>query len=307
MSDRTASKIIGAMLALVFLLALGAVHSSWTEDQAVGVETEQQAAEGVHAKKIKNDIGRATSEQAPTVNRNGAAKKDETDDDTSEFWPPLFGFRLKITDTLLVLFTGMLAWSTRGLQKSTVGLQRAADEQARITNNLFLIDQSPWLNVHARLTEDPDYNQIDCTITLRIRISCKNIGKSPAVDAADGISQAHIGYEGFQEDFDSTSAFVAVQSESKGMTIFLNDEVNFNTEIVLDRTAIQASKNITEGMPMHFFTVGYAYKSSLSDALFETVRMYQFGIPIWQTALPLPNDENWGMGIEFRLWKESVT
>jgi hypothetical protein len=53
----------------------------------------------------------------------------------TEFWPPLFGYRLKITDTLLVGFTALLFiatlalwWSTRRL---VTGADRTAERQLR--------------------------------------------------------------------------------------------------------------------------------------------------------------------------------
>ncbi len=48
----------------------------------------------------------------------------------TEFWPAFWGIRLKITDSLLVLFTLLLAIFTYRLERSTFKLWKAAKEQA---------------------------------------------------------------------------------------------------------------------------------------------------------------------------------
>jgi len=47
--------------------------------------------------------------------------------DGTEFWPPLFGYRLKITDTLLVAFTALLFAATVFLYRATRDLVQGAE------------------------------------------------------------------------------------------------------------------------------------------------------------------------------------
>ena len=46
----------------------------------------------------------------------------------NEFWPPIFGYRVKVTDSLLVIFTSLLWIATRGLVK---GADKNAEKQLR--------------------------------------------------------------------------------------------------------------------------------------------------------------------------------
>ena len=52
-------------------------------------------------------------------------------DEGTEFWPPLFGYRLKVTDTLLVLFTALLFVATWRLWLATDNLVKGSDDTAK--------------------------------------------------------------------------------------------------------------------------------------------------------------------------------
>ena len=57
------------------------------------------------------------------------------DNGGTEFWPPFFGYRLKVTDTLIVAFTAALFFATWLLWSATkslvVGAERTAERQLR--------------------------------------------------------------------------------------------------------------------------------------------------------------------------------
>ena len=54
----------------------------------------------------------------------------KADEEGTEFWPSFFGYRLKITDTLLVLFTAGLFIATYFLWRATKNLVKGAEETA---------------------------------------------------------------------------------------------------------------------------------------------------------------------------------
>jgi hypothetical protein len=56
--------------------------------------------------------GHSSSEGSARV---GKPNLDKANDEGTEFWPPLFGYRIKVTDSLLVLFTFLLWIATRNL------------------------------------------------------------------------------------------------------------------------------------------------------------------------------------------------
>jgi hypothetical protein len=86
--------------------------------------------------------------------------------DGNEHWPAVFGYRLKVTDTLVALFTGLLFVATMFLYRATKGLVAGAENTAQrqlrayvyIEKTNFKITGSTW------------------KITFRIR----NFGQTPA-------------------------------------------------------------------------------------------------------------------------------
>lgn len=67
--------------------------------------------DGASPKYKPNSLVIIPLDQAEPSNPNAEYRSDEG----TEFWPPLFGYRLKITDTLLVIFTSLLWVSTASL------------------------------------------------------------------------------------------------------------------------------------------------------------------------------------------------
>src|ERR1044072_2309336 len=79
------------------------------------VEGYSQQSPGEYVQSAGNNQSNAGDRAAPTEattmadhNNPGYQAQPEREQGT-EFWPPVFGVRLKITDTLLVLFTAVLA------------------------------------------------------------------------------------------------------------------------------------------------------------------------------------------------------
>jgi len=62
--------------------------------------------------------------------------------DGDEYWPPLYGYRLKVTDTLLTAFTFLLFLATLALWFATRGLVRSADRNAGLQLRAYVSVQS---------------------------------------------------------------------------------------------------------------------------------------------------------------------
>ena len=219
-------------------------------------------------------------------------------------------------DTRLVQLTADLARYTRWLAYGTIALviftaflAVVASKQARDARDLFLRDQRPWLNVSiSARNEGPNFNK-DGGITLPLRVSCKNIGKTPAFEAANGW-MLHIGYDNFEEAFQSIRTFTEAQSFSKGLTIFPGDDDTWETDQIITKKQIEESRSIEErgtGAAMQFLIVCYKYKSGFSKHNLEIVRMYKFGIGFFEGPLPDKVEEAFGKPICLKLWKEFIT
>ncbi len=111
------------------------------------------------------------SQDAQPPGQQAESRGQAGDEQGSEFWPPIYGYRLKITDTLLVavtflLFVATLAlwWSTRSLVK---GAELTSERQLRA-----------YLVVNVKDFVWPRSQGGPLTITLEI----KNTGQTPAHD-----------------------------------------------------------------------------------------------------------------------------
>lgn len=111
MDGRTTGRIFGFLLFVILGLATYAVVSSKSE------KVERAEAKHYANCRIRNQTG--DEKFLPKTGEVAAPVQLECESDANEgggeFWPPVFGLRLKITDSLLVAFTGLLWWSTWGL------------------------------------------------------------------------------------------------------------------------------------------------------------------------------------------------
>lgn len=124
-----------------------------------------------------------------TVNSNQEAEgyNHQTKEQTTEFWPPFFGIRLKITETLLVFFTGLMFVATLCLWLATrrlvIGAEKTASQQLRAYVFMKLEDGAKMF-----------YDDKGC---LTAPLIIKNFGKTPAYEF---ISWLYIGLYKFPLD-----------------------------------------------------------------------------------------------------------
>lgn len=105
----------------------------------------------------------------------------ERQEDGSEFWPSTFGYRLKVTDSLLVIFNALLFIVTGMLWRSTEKLWKAGERQIAVAEKaanaaLAALDR-PWLVIESANHNEYDWRHGNILIgTFRIH----NYGKAPA-------------------------------------------------------------------------------------------------------------------------------
>lgn len=108
--------------------------------QAPQVQTQQQSNYGINDQKRSEHDGTAAIPKKECGNECQHGSEEGT-----EFWPPLLGYRLKVTDTLIALFTAglfvatwFLYWATRDLVNSTIRIESRQSEETRILQRAYI-------------------------------------------------------------------------------------------------------------------------------------------------------------------------
>ena len=146
-------------------------HSIHPANESPRIKIEQEA-KGPPADQGKPHEQAST--QPPAFTENGGARPDrnETSQEGTEFLPRFLGFKLKVTDTLLVIFTFCLAGSTCLLWFETKAIARATKDALILAEQAFVFEQS----VRASGIIGPDG-----IITRWEFMMCwKNMGTTPA-------------------------------------------------------------------------------------------------------------------------------
>jgi len=155
--------LIALCIALTIALLSMSLAPQSPFNQRPNINTEQNSNEPVEPQRDSNNL-RTPVNTARQDNRNNGS------DQASEFWT-IFGHRLKITDTLLVLFTFTLWWAT-------LGLVSGADETAeRDLRAYVLLEDTFFIYEGEHRTDAPNREYTD---VHKIRI--KNFGRTPAFD-----------------------------------------------------------------------------------------------------------------------------
>lgn len=167
-----------------------------------GQSSPAQYANGVNAKQNANntpepetntrrdsqtplDRSAAKSNVLPSRGNNeGGNDSADSKEQGTEFWPSFMGYRLKITDTLIALFTALLFFATIALWLSTRGLVRGADDTSKKQLRAYIGVQDIVLKCAG--FSDQNYRPIDRSIGHIhkdfILLTIKNFGLTPAYD-----------------------------------------------------------------------------------------------------------------------------
>jgi len=130
-------KTLIAIFFLISLSGLALAASSKPPQQAPSIKTEQQANSALEAQHNSDQQANDTNEARIRQQISSSTAKDkshdqpkETTNETSEFWA-IAGRTLKITDTLVVVFTFLLFLATLALYWATRDLVRDAKNNAQ--------------------------------------------------------------------------------------------------------------------------------------------------------------------------------
>lgn len=172
-------------IAIALLVNIGTI-SQKPPPQTPYIQTQENPNGSVGKQQYSQSRQPNSGEQPPTPPEiipqpsDGKRKHnaEESGEEGTEFWPSIFGYRLKVTDTLLALFTfGLFAvtwrlWiSTRNL---VIGAERIAERQLRA---YVLCEDTYFIYKGEHRTDAPDREFTDIQKT---RI--KNFGQTPAFD-----------------------------------------------------------------------------------------------------------------------------
>jgi hypothetical protein len=130
---------------LLFLIFLFINSESFSEQvkQAPQIKSEQQPNSALKPQvNGKSDPTAANKQVAPvpsfhTPVADGKShhESNQSQEEGTEFWPPLWGYRLKVTDTMLVVFTFLRFLATLALYRATrnlvLGAKKASERQLR--------------------------------------------------------------------------------------------------------------------------------------------------------------------------------
>jgi hypothetical protein len=109
-------------------------------------------------------------------------------EEASEYWPFLIlGSRLKITDSLLALFTFFLIIvgiiQGKFLYRTDQGTRiaaNAAKDSADVARKTLIASQRPWVSISVKVKSDLSWDKYGAHVSLGI--TYENIGKDPAFD-----------------------------------------------------------------------------------------------------------------------------
>jgi hypothetical protein len=169
---------VGCLIAVAFFASY-AGQPSRPVPQANGVDSKQYAnnppkAEqaGTRSDQVANNPMAPKSQVLP-LGGPGEGPPDSANGEAqgTEFWSPILGYRLKITDTLIVAFTALLFLATLALWLSTRRLVIGAEETAKHQLRAYVL-----LDGGAIRTITTDAGRI----MLLIDIKMKNSGQTPA-------------------------------------------------------------------------------------------------------------------------------
>jgi hypothetical protein len=167
--------IMRFLLAIFLSLIMWPAQSQVPISQPPQIKIEQKSEEAPKSKKEENG-GKGIAHNpilcSPKLICASPTKHEQYSEEVSkegtEFWPPFFGYRLKVTDTFIVFFTALLFFATRALVtegKNTSQKQLRAYVHLACTN--------------IRLTVDKNKIITNCAVEIK----WENAGLTPALSS----------------------------------------------------------------------------------------------------------------------------
>lgn len=193
-SNRCAHFALGGLVLATVIVFSGAFGQALAETTSV-IERPEIKAQQESNRPIQDHQDTQTETQSrpppaepPSLpsNDHAANQREQGGEEGTEFWPSFLGHRIKITDSLLVIFTAVLAIFTLGLWVSTHRLWKAGERQAGLTrealalNRLeFAASQRPWIKIKLTLSSSLTWH--DGRGRVSILVEAINTGNVPAL------------------------------------------------------------------------------------------------------------------------------
>jgi hypothetical protein len=230
MSKHYAQRYLG-FFALAFVLVCLSSASGRSE-QTHQVNTEQKPESEIkpdQSDNKKSDIGPEKPTTPPTIvapsrERESEPRKEKGDDEGTEFWPPIHGYRLKVTDTLIAVFTALLFIATIALYMATRGLAKGADDQLEHLKE----SAEKQLRAYVSFKEfsvTPKINNVNELEEWEINVVRQNTGATPTVDL---LSHVSVRFEptSIPDDFQFPDAWVAGKKQTYVPTYLAPGAIN---------------------------------------------------------------------------------
>jgi hypothetical protein len=177
------SPFLVAIFVSLLIVIAGLLHALKQHPPYAPQVSAEQQAHG--ALKGEENASGGSPSAAKANEEHGGKHAEKGEEDGTEFWPSVFGVRLKITDSLLAVFTFGLLVFTGLLWRSTHKLWFAGEKQLRLAREALVADQRAWLVVTHFHIESLDFGRVvkgsaDASADIVIKFS--NVGRTPALN-----------------------------------------------------------------------------------------------------------------------------
>jgi hypothetical protein len=177
--------LAGLAIAVWFSLAV----VSRAAPEAPRVQTEQQTKTGPSDHKDTGQPKKATDatpagvpKAVPPAHENRADPETKNrDEQGTEFWPSIFGFTIKISDTFIILFTAAIAYFTYQLKVATDKLWDAGEKQIALARDTLIVSQRAWIKRDRIAFAGPLVFRDDGLIHSHVILEFTNVGNAPAL------------------------------------------------------------------------------------------------------------------------------
>ncbi len=229
-----------AIAALAFLNLNFCCEAAGENAAAGPSETSVQAIDGKKATAPENTAPENTADKNSALSSNKPAHAEEQEG--NEFWPPVYGYRLKVTDTLLTAFTFLLFLATLALWLATRGLVKSADRNADLQLRAYVfvhscrvvdfeIGKPVSISLVAKNSgQTPSH---DTTIVAALRYRPKSDKRPLELESSTGNSSGSIGSDGTETtNLRSSAPLTREQSTSIAngeARLIVHGEINYRT------------------------------------------------------------------------------
>lgn len=173
---------LGALTLLAVWLFVALPYLNRHPQQTPQINAQQHADAAL---KGQQDTKAGSPQSAPANEQHGGKHAEQGNEEGTEFWPTFMGLRLKITDSLLAIFTGGLLIFTGLLWRSTDKLWLAGERQLRLAREALVADQRAWLILKDFRIENFNFYNLNrgaADVQAEIYFEIANVGRTPAVN-----------------------------------------------------------------------------------------------------------------------------